>query len=62
MVFELLDATQKTVLTTLQLKACSLLACDEPLIEPLIEPAADTVPGLALRFAVGAVALGFSKG
>ena len=58
MVFELLDATQKTVLTTLQLKACSLLACDEP----LIEPAADTVSGLALRFAVGAVALGFSKG
>lgn len=55
---ELLDATQKTVLATLQLRACSLLACDET----LIQPEADAVPGLALRFAVGAVVLGFSKG
>ena len=58
MVVELLDATQKTVLATLQLRACSLLACDET----LIQPEADAVPGLALRFAVGSVALGFSKG
>ena len=55
---ELLDASQKTVLATVQLKACSLLACDETLIEPSV----DTVPSLALRFAVGAVALSFGKG
>ena len=55
---ELLDGSLTTVLVTVQLKACSLLACDEP----LIEPAAEVVPGLALRFAVGAVGLSFSKG
>ena len=55
---ELLDASLTTVLVTVQLKACSLLACDEP----LIEPAADTVPSLVLRVAVGAVALSFGKG
>ena len=55
---ELLDASLKTALATVQLKACSLLACEEP----LIEPAVDTVPSLALRFAVGSVALSFSKG
>lgn len=55
---ELLDATLKNVLATVQLQACCLLACDEPLIEPM----ADALPGLVLRFAVGAVALGFSKG
>lgn len=55
---ELLDNTLKTVLATVQLQACSLLACDEP----LIEPSADTLPSLALRFAVGAVALKFSGG
>ena len=55
---ELLDTTLKIVLATVQLRGCSLLACDEP----LIEPAADTVPSLALRFAVGAVALSFGKG
>ena len=55
---ELLDASLTTVLATVQLKACSLLACDEP----LIEPATEVVPGLALRFAVGAVGLSFSKG
>lgn len=55
---ELLDNTLKTVLATVHLKACSLLACDEPLIEPSV----DTVPSLALRFAVGTVALSFGKG
>ena len=55
---ELLDATMKHVFLTVQLSGCRLLASDEP----LIEPAADAVPSLALRFAVGAVALKFSGG
>ena len=55
---DLLDASLKTVLATVQLKACSLLACDQPLIEPATDA---LLPGLALRFAVGAVALDFGK-
>lgn len=55
---ELLDATMKHALLTVKLSGCRLLACDEP----LIEPATDAVPSLALRFAVGAVALKFSGG
>ena len=55
---ELLDASLKTVLATVQLQGCSLLACDEP----LIEAASDVLPGLTLRLAVAAVALKFSNG
>ena len=57
-VVELLDASLKTVLASVQLLACSLLACDESLLEAVSE----TPPSLVLRFAVGAVALSFSKG
>ena len=55
---ELLDASMKTVLATVQLRACSLLACDER----LIEPAVDSIPGLVLRLAVDRLALDFAKG
>ena len=55
---EMLGATLKTVLATVQLKTYNLLACDEP----VIEAASDVLPGLTLRLAVAAVALKFSNG
>ena len=57
-VVDLLDASLKTVLASVQLQACRLLACDES----LLDMASESPPSLALRFAVGAVALSFSKG
>ena len=57
-VVELLDATLKTVLASVKLQACSLLACDES----LLDMASETPPSLVLRFAVAAVALSFGKG
>jgi hypothetical protein len=52
-VVELLDATLKKVMASIQLKACSLLSCEE---SPLGGPA-DSVAGVSLCFAVDSTQL-----
>jgi hypothetical protein len=53
LVVELLDATLKKVMASIQLKACSLLSCEE---SPLGGPA-DSVAGVSLCFAVDSTQL-----
>jgi len=55
---ELLDPSLKTVLATLQLGGCGLLACEEP----RIDAASETLPTLGLRFTVEQLDLQVSAG